>query len=363
VSEAGDGECDELELRREDLIIHELNLARLGKDLATALGLQAPPCQHDFLQSTTVGAVLSDRGVLPVAFGVYADEQALMNQTQRMRAAIPAGAIVLLLPSGRLLIQGTRERLSALGVHPVPLENFCLMGVGGTLEAKASLQHHLELSLPVALIGGVGNPTKSQVAAPEPCRFVRKGAAWEVAFGGKESMVLHSSGMTYLHVLLSNPGRKLRAFDVVQMAKGRAGQSYQDDGGALADREYLKQVEQEVRKLHEQLEEAIRFENHTRQAELEEDLEEMGAFEGELKSLGGRSRRTNSTTEKVRDNARKAVDRAVKAIKETNPELHLHLRNSLQPGLCSYFPDHEIDWVLKAPGPIQPPSTTRRRPR
>lgn len=42
--------------RREDFVIHELNLARLGKNLAAALELHPPPCQQGFLQTTIVGA-------------------------------------------------------------------------------------------------------------------------------------------------------------------------------------------------------------------------------------------------------------------------------------------------------------------
>jgi hypothetical protein len=373
ISSLGNDECSEIELSQADLTLHTLKLGAIAECVAAALSLKPPGRLRsvDAKSPVHLGEVQVAGSSLPVLLTFATEPKLVEREAARLHGELKSKLVLLLL--GRTLLSASAQSsVRDLGIIPQFLDDLIEVSEEGTFSARCSLEaaimrdasHIVQrpawFEPPVGVSGGAGN-----VPMPDPSRsmfrFIKKGAVWDVAFGGRESMVRHSNGMTYLHVLLSHPGRKLRAFDVVQMAKGRAGQSYQDDGGVLADGEYLKQVEQEVRNFQEQLAEAIRFGNHAKQAELEEKLEEMEGFEGELKSLGGRSRRTNSTTEKVRDNARKAIDRAVKAIKETNPELHLHLRNSLQPGLCSYFPDHEVDWVLKAPGHIQPPSTTRRR--
>lgn len=348
VSEAGDGECDELTLRQEDIVIHELNVARLGKDLAAALELLPAPCHHDILQTRVIGAVASDRGALPVAFGIYADEQALMIQTQRLRAAIPAGAIVLLIPTGRLLIPATRERLTALGFHPVPLEGICLIDQSGRLEAKSSLQHHLELSLPVAMVGMAGSIVSPSKAPTISYQFVKKGDVWEVAYEETRTSIKDINGMTYIHILLSHPNNEFRAFDVAQMAEGRGGEHYQDDGGEVADHEYLMKYGEKINHLKERLEEAITFGRHEDQELLEAELENLLGFEPQLKGQGGRARRTNSTTERSRNIVRKAVNRALESIREKAPELHHHLKNSVQLGTrCVYRPDRPIDWHLR----------------
>jgi len=77
---------------------------------------------------------------------------------------------------------------------------------------------------------------------------------------------------------------------------------------------------------------------------------DRAAIEAHLRSvtgLGGRSRKSGSTTERARVAVRKAIVAALGKGAEVQPELGRHLYERVSTGTtCRYEPDPSVTWLL-----------------
>jgi len=76
-----------------------------------------------------------------------------------------------------------------------------------------------------------GSPIRAASALPTPATFRLEGDVWTIAFGVELCRLRDSTGLRYLAALLSRPGLKVLAADLVVLA-GRAA-----DGSVRPDRE------------------------------------------------------------------------------------------------------------------------------
>lgn len=197
--------------------------------------------------------------------------------------------------------------------------------------------------------------------------FRREGDFWSVRFAGKLVRLKHTKGVTYLALLLQNPGTDMHALDVASgMTAGTDSGSGSrsaaavigtevgvqiggpGDAGALLDARARAAYRERLEELRDELLEAEHINDAGR---LEKVRAEMTVLEDELAGafgLGGdRERRAASLTERARLNVTRAIRAVLRTVAQHHPELGAHLDRAVKTGtFCSYSPDPglKIDW-------------------
>ncbi|GIH94646.1 hypothetical protein ACFFMN_03010 [Planobispora siamensis] len=185
--------------------------------------------------------------------------------------------------------------------------------------------------------------------APAPAVCRRRGRRWLLELAGRSVLADDSVGMRHLAILIANPGREIRAVDLVTgpcppgegpavpdgEAPGDEAASAQpllDEQARLAYRERLSHLEAEIEE-SESLDDAGRAE--ALRAERDWLLAELTAATG----LGGRARRFTDDQERARIAVGKAIRRALARITASDPMIGEELRATVHTGLrCSYHP-------------------------
>ncbi|MDP9183293.1 MAG: ATPase, partial [Actinomycetota bacterium] len=136
-----------------------------------------------------------------------------------------------------------------------------------------------------------------------------------------------------LATLLASPGKELAALDLYSPDA-----TVEHDTGEVLDARAREAYKRRLGQL-----------------EAEPSLSEAEALERELLleqlagayGLGGRVRRTGSSSEKARSAVTARVRDALKRIAALDPELGRHLTHSVRTGtFCSYAPEKPVEWHL-----------------
>lgn len=257
------------------------------------------------------------------------------------RVGAPAEALRAELRRGWLLLANgaageTRELGDRLGAEAA------LLGATALQRAAAAL----------STAAGGASPTRRTEADDTPSRRVLRceGDVWLVEFDGTTARVKASKGMTYLSVLLANPGQELHALAVVDAARGAsvdgpAGRPDDQlrvggDGGDLLDSQALAAYRRRLEELREDVDEADALGDSERSARASEEIEFLARELRSAVGLGGRARRSASPAERARISVTKAVRTAVARLAEVSPALGAHLTATIHTGtFCSYTPD------------------------
>jgi hypothetical protein len=180
------------------------------------------------------------------------------------------------------------------------------------------------------------------LGAPNPVMCRRHGRGWELAWGDRTALVDDSVGMRHLATLLANPGREIRAIDLVAgppasgegvpPGQGVSGQPLLDEEARNAYRRRLAELEAEIDEF-----DALNNAERASAARAERDwlLAELAAAAG----LGGRVRHFADGEERARIAVGKAIRRALTRIGHADPLIGEELRATVRTGLrCSYRP-------------------------
>jgi hypothetical protein len=187
-----------------------------------------------------------------------------------------------------------------------------------------------------ARIASLGTPTELVTTAPATsggASLLREGDVWAFTWNGKETRVKDSKGLRDLAALLAEPGKEVAALDLYGLDA-----PVEHDTGEVLDA-------------------AARDAYKRRLAELESEpsLSEAEALEREMLldqlagayGLGGRVRRTGSSSEKARSAVTARIRDALKRVAALDPELGRHLTHSVRTGtFCSYGPETPVAWRL-----------------
>ncbi|HUR13562.1 MAG TPA: AAA family ATPase [Mycobacteriales bacterium] len=250
--------------------------------------------------------------------------------------------------------------VAALGGHPVAGRVYALLapyaelwpveGIGAALHAPvhASLArlspdaataepHRARAEEMVRAIGALGllrelSTARASEPAPAPvASLVREGDVWAFGWRGRETRVRDSKGLRDLATLLRCPGVEVAALDLY-------GGPTEHDTGEILDGAAREAYKRRLRELEDA--DSLSETEATERALL---LEQLSAAYG----LGGRVRRTGSSSEKARSAVTARVRDAVKRVAAADPELGRHLTHSVRTGtFCSYSPETPVRWHL-----------------
>jgi len=194
-------------------------------------------------------------------------------------------------------------------------------------------------------------PSRSQHNMPEipPFEFRKKGDMWVIRFDGEETYLKDSVGLQCIGHLLAKPHdpifvMELRAIlngpkpDAVAMPLARE---------AIVDQATLTDLKHRYLELQSDLETALRDGNEIMEVETEREMEKIIQYLGQVKAIGGETRKVNDDFEKARSATSKAFWRSVNQIRGDLPLLATHLEKSCVVGMvCNYAPERSINWIL-----------------
>jgi hypothetical protein len=174
-------------------------------------------------------------------------------------------------------------------------------------------------------------PGAAPAAVPGTAALAREGDVWALTWLGRETRVRDSKGVRDLAALLAVPGQEVPALDLY-------GGPTEHDTGEVLDAAAREAYKRRLRELEDA--DSLSEGEATERALLLEQL--AGAY-----GLGGRVRRTGSSSEKARSAVTARVRDAVRRIAAHDPELGRHLDRSVRTGtFCSYAPETPVVWRL-----------------
>jgi hypothetical protein len=287
--------------------LDDLSGARASLDLV-APRLDEIPVDSEWLPTMAQAAqVVAALGGHPVADRLYAllAPYAELWPVEGIGAALhaPVHAALALLAGDRAVADGHRARAEEL-----------LRGIGA-----------------VGLLRELPSTPQPPAVDAASAAMVREGEVWALTWRGRETRVRDSKGLRDLAALLAAPGTEVPALDLY-------GGPTEHDTGEVLDATAREAYKRRLRELEDA--DSLSEAEATERALL---LEQLSAAYG----LGGRVRRTGSSSEKARSAVTARVRDAVKRVAAADPELGRHLTHSVRTGtFCSYAPETPVQWHL-----------------
>ncbi|MGC2109397.1 MAG: hypothetical protein WA655_07760 [Candidatus Korobacteraceae bacterium] len=185
--------------------------------------------------------------------------------------------------------------------------------------------------------------------------FVRQGEVWSISYEGKSCLVPHQLGLEYIARLLQNPGRPMSALAVQRGADANPdagvvvavremevsdGRLYQERSDAKA----MQQYKAEAERLADEMADAKQRGNQRKYEELLERLELIREHVKVDTGRGGRRRRFSDDVEKARTSVTKAINRAIRSIRQQDNAIADHLQTNIATGAELVYRDASTPW-------------------
>nr|MBA2544760.1 transcriptional regulator [Deltaproteobacteria bacterium] len=310
-------------------------------------------------QGDVAAAVAGIREALEHPLNIPSKE--LPSNTQLRRAPLLEAAVEIELAAGEL----DRARAAAAELDQVAakFEAKALLASAALSQGRVQLAsgdgaeagRHFELS--ARLSHEVGAPLESAIARKaqvDARRFAEKaqpGAAntfrhdgdyWVVGFDARTVHVKDVKGMHYLARLLTEPGRELLAIDLVALESGEI--TDLGDAGVMLDPRAKEAYRRRLAEIEEDLDEAQSMGDSARATQAEGERDFLVRELSRAVGLGGRDRRTGSTSERARVSVTRAIRQAMTRIGEHHPLLGTHLEQTIRTGASCQYNAH-VNWL------------------
>src|SRR5262245_7552947 len=171
--------------------------------------------------------------------------------------------------------------------------------------------------------------------------FRREGSLWRIAFEGLGVLLTEQKGFHDLARLLAHPRQEIHCLELANRPEGGG------DAGRVLDERARREIQQRVRDLQREIDEADALNDLARAGRAREELEQIVDVLSGALGLGGRSRKLGSGVERARSAVTWRIRSAIRKIAATHPRLGSHLENSLKTGtFCVYQPETVIEWAF-----------------
>jgi hypothetical protein len=186
----------------------------------------------------------------------------------------------------------------------------------------------------------------TEPAVPETVNaFEKQGDAWTLVYRGRSIRLRDSKGLGYLAMLVAAPYRDVHVADLVGLGV-RESAGLRSAGGPAIDAQAREAYRHRLKDLESERDEARDWGDLERAARAEEEIsfltDELAAAYG----IGGRPRRPDDPTERMRKAVTNRIRHTVAKIGSVHPELGRHFGNSVRTGTyCSYAPETPVTWA------------------
>ncbi len=208
-----------------------------------------------------------------------------------------------------------------------------------------------KLSLPpLSKVGSFAKPITNQSLV-----FKREGDVWTLCYPKRIVRVRHLKGLALISHLLARSNEPIHCVELansVEAGRSLPGQTPQSarlvEMGPMLDQEAKRSYRERARELHEELEEAHRFNDAGRAERIEQELRFLTRELARAIGLFGQDRLNGSSGERARLRVTFAIKSAINKIASNHFTLARHLESSIKTGrFCTYRPDAEdLHWEL-----------------
>lgn len=263
---------------------------------------------------------------------------------------------------------------------------FVVMGPQNTIyDAREAFGKAIEKMHPrlfAIIISDTGKPTGKAIGIVTPYDltpvdapssdyvFRIDGEIWNVVYEGQATRLRNLKGLRYIAYLLATPAKEFHVFDLIAEVEGISAEatnepyakisqkqlkeehslttSFLGDAGDILDAQTIKEIQEQLRGLHEDLAEAEKNNDLGMASKYKEEIELLESYISQAYSKKkGRSRKAADPADKARKAVSRSITRSLRKIKIEHPSLWRHLYNSIKTGFfCSYNPETRIDWSL-----------------
>lgn len=169
----------------------------------------------------------------------------------------------------------------------------------------------------------------------------REGEVWALRFGDQVCQLRDAKGLHDLYSLLAQPGQEIHCLTLM------GAYVEQSDLGPTLDARARRELEDRIRALQEDLDEAEAACDLGRAERSREELDYLVAELGKAFGVGGRDRRVSASAERARSAVTWRLRAAIKRIGKVCPDLGRHLRHAVRTGtFCVYAPETSVEWDL-----------------
>jgi len=189
--------------------------------------------------------------------------------------------------------------------------------------------------------------------------FVREGEYWRVVFEGREIRVRDLTGVRQIASLLRSQDREVSVLELLDESGRRSGEAgggaaeegaMRRDTGETLDRRARAEYRARLAALRSEVEQAREFNDLTRAAALQAEIDAINGELAKVLGLGGRPRRTGAPIERARVSVTRTIRDAIRRLRTLDPELGRFLDESIRTGrVCSYRPPggREVGWRVE----------------
>ncbi|HEX6394431.1 MAG TPA: response regulator [Acidimicrobiales bacterium] len=238
------------------------------------------------------------------------------------------------------------ERLGPLELHGFPSPVSAWRLVRATGETSLATLALTERPSKAAVAAAVAGARPAPVPEPVEDTFVRDGDDWSVTFRGRTMRLRDSKGLLYITTLLRSPGKEIHVADLAGLRRLESA-SLGTDIGPMIDDKARRAYQARVEELRAERDEARDWGDLERAAQAEEELWFLTHELSSAYGLGGRARRADDPSERIRKAVTNRIRQSMAKIDGANPELGRHFINSIRTGtFCSYTPEAPVRWKL-----------------
>ena len=281
----------------------------------------------EMVASNTLGAIWEERGVLDESRRFW--ERAL--RCRQEIGAVNLGQLHGSMPLNLLALARVAAKQGELATASKLLRE--ALPIAHEIRDEATARQIAELLAQTSRV----EPTASATLRPE-------GGVWRISFNGTSVHVPDMKGLWHLRELVSRPRVPVQALTFIAAATEDA--VLLGDAGPVLDREALRQYRTRLAELDQELDDAEAKHDVGRHAKRSTEREALVKELARATGLGGKPRRTGSSTERARLNVTRTIRHAIAHLSTVLPELAAHLDESIATGVsCCYEPRSNIAWT------------------
>lgn len=325
--------CEVANLRREDVVVQQLDVAAVWDGVAAALDIAVLPNPASSEECFHLGNVGRGRSPCAVYAVVVKEAHEMLRVIQRL-ALETEEPFVILCPTGRFYGPECDRLMRRRKALFLPLNENIGMGA--------------EEGQFIAAPGALDLLDAMRATEPGALRqyvFRRVGDYWDLVFEGKPAHLQHTKGLATMHCLMRSSGMDLHVAQVLAEVAGQETAPLVGNAGEILSPEAIADYKERVLDLKERIRDAERNNDIGAKAAAEKELNELTVVLAGAFGLHNRVRTASDDVERIRKALWSNVNRTLGKLKKAHPPLWQHLSRSLKTGIfMTYAPSSPIDW-------------------